>query len=351
MKESSTLICNISDSKDLKKITRKTKYINLFLDKISNDVLSYFIENGSSLSYAESFTNISGYIYVDYDTFIKGETKIKEIIESMPKGLTDLEKIRYIYICLGNILSYDINTILEKNDNFMFENYSIINNLWGSLSTGKVTNLSVVKIFKYICNLLKIECEIIITNDYGYLCNKVIINGQTIIVDLMKDIPYIQAKFSTKYFSAYNSDVNLDKNIGYIKENYNDSNLDERIKTLLHNEKFNIYSLLMIIQQSIDVEKIKPIELGIILEDIFQKYYPIQKVVINNLYINDIYGNKEHFILISCNEKHYSYNFRKKSFVEVSKDELINNLESKKIGVYLDEEIPDLEIYNTKSMI
>ena len=98
MKESSTLICNISDSKDLKKITKKTKYINLFLDKISNDVFSYFIENGSSLSYAESFTNISGYIYVDYDTFIKGETKIKEIIESMPKGLTDLEKIRYIYI-------------------------------------------------------------------------------------------------------------------------------------------------------------------------------------------------------------------------------------------------------------
>lgn len=351
MKESNTIRCNIHDSKDLKKINNKTKYINLFLDKISNDVFLYFFENGNSFSYADSFINILGYIYVDYDTFIKGETIIKEIIESMPKEITDLAKVRYIYICLGKILSYDINTVIEKNDNFVFENYSIINNLWGSLSTGKVTNLSVVKIFKYLCNLLKIECEIIFANDYGYLCNKLVIDGQTIIVDLMKDIPYIQAKFSTKYFSAYNMDVNLDKSIGYIIDDYNDLNLDKKIKKLLHNENFNIYSLLKIIQESIDIDMIKPIELGIILEDIFQKYYPVEKVVINNLYINEVYGNKEHFILVSCNGKHYSYNFRKKTFVEVSKEELINSIENKQIGIYLEEEIPDLNIYNTMSMI
>lgn len=351
MKESSILICSISGTNDLKDITSRTKYINLFLDKMSDDVLSYFIKNGQNLSYAESFNNLLGYIYVSYDTFFSGEIKVKEIIDSMPENLLDLAKVRYVYICLGKLLSYDINTILEKNDRFVFENYNIINNLWGALVTGKVTNLSSVKILKHICDLLKIDCEIIIVNNYGYLCNKITINGQTLIVDLMKDIPYIQANFPTKYFSTYNSDKGIDKNIGYINKKYKDAIIDEKVKDLFNSHNFNLYNLLLLIQKCINVECMKPIELGIILENIFRKYCPLKKVVINNLYLNEENGNKEHFILISCDGKHYSYNFKKSSFIEVSKDELIYNIENKKIGIYLEEEIPDLEIYNTKSMV
>ena len=32
---------------------------------------------------------------------------INEILENMPKNLTDIEKVRYIYLALGNIFSYD----------------------------------------------------------------------------------------------------------------------------------------------------------------------------------------------------------------------------------------------------
>ena len=351
MKRSYSLICNISVKDDIKKIKKNTKYINLHLDKISGEVFSYFIENGLEYSYAESFAELNGYIYVDYDTFIKGEVKVKSIIENMPKDLNELEKLRYIYIQLGKIMRYDINIILEKNDNFIFNNLGNINNLWGSLATGKMTNISIVKIFKYLCTLLNIDCEIISVNDYGYLCNKVIINGQVIFLDLMKDVPYIQCGFATTCFSNYNDDIELDRKIGYVHETYNNELIDNEIKKHVKMGNLDLESLLLTIQQILNVDNIRPIELGIILDGILKKYFPNQDIVINNLYINDIYGNKEHFLLITGNNKHYSYNYRKKSFVEISKQELINNLNSKKIGIYLEEEIPELEIYNTKSII
>ena len=269
----------------------------------------------------------------------------------MPSNLNMLEKLRYIYIQLGKIMSYDINIILEKNDTFIFNNLGNINNLWGALSVGKMTNISIVKIFKYLCILLNIDCEIIAINDYGYLCNKVTINNQVIILDLLKDVPYIQSGFSTMYFSNYNDDLELDRKIGYVHDTYKNEILDNEIRKYIKIGNFDLENMLLIVQQILNVDNIRPIELGIILNEILRKHYPNEDIVINNLYINDMYNNKEHFLLITGNNKHYSYNYRKKSFVEVSKQELINNLNSKKIGIYLDEVIPELEIYTTKSII
>ena len=351
MRKCNSLVCSVSKFDDIKKINSNTKYINLFLDKTDGKLVAYFIVNGNKYSYAESFNELKGYIYVDYETFIKGETKIKSIIENIPSDLNNLEKIRYIYIELGKIMSYDINIILEKNDNFIFNNLGNINNLWGALSTGKITNTSIVKIFKYLCVLLNIECEIISTNDFGYLCNKVVIDDQVMILDLMKDIPYIQCGFSTLHFYNYNDDLELDRKIGYIHNTYNNEIIDNEIKKLIKEGNCDLREILFIIQQVLCVDNIKPIELGIILNNVLNKYFPDHQITINNLYINDMYGNKEHFLLITGNNKHFSYNYRKKSFVEVSKHELIHNLNSKKIGIYLEEEIPDLEIYNTKSII
>lgn len=351
MKKSNSLVCNISKIQDINKISKKTKYINLFMDKASGEVFSYFIEKGKNFSYAESFNELTGYIYVDYETFINGEMQVKYIIQNMPIGLNSLEKIRYIYIQLGKRMSYDINVILEKNDNFIFNSLGNINNLWGALSTGKMTNVSIVKIFKYLCSLLSIDCEIVQSNDYGYLYNKVVIDDQIIFLDLMKDVPYIQAGFSTMYFSSYNDDIELDKKIGYVENVYKNEIIDKEIRKIIKLGNCNLENILLIVQKVLNIDNIRPIELGIILNNILKKYCPDQVVSINNLYINDIYGNKEHFLLITNNNKHYSYNYRKKSFVEVSKQEIINNLNSKKIGIYLEEEIPDLEIYNTKSII
>jgi len=350
MKKDNSLICNICNLNDIKKISGKTKYINISLEDANGDVFSHFIDNGSEYSYAESFDNLKGYIYVDYDTFIKGELQVKEIIEGISSKFNELERLRYIYITLGKIMSYDINVILEKNDYFTFDNLGTINNMWGSLSLKKVTNLSIVKIFKYLCNLLNIDCDIVTVNDYGYLCNKVTINNQVMILDLMKDIPFIKSGFITKYFGNYNDDYSLDKKIGYINEDYNDRVIDKIIKNLTYDEETYIQDVLYMLQNIVDVNNIGPIELGIILDIIFKKYFFNGNVTINNLYINDKEGNKEHFVLITGMNHHYGYNFKTKSFVEISKQELIKNLDTNKIGIYLDEIVPDLEMYNTRSM-
>ena len=120
MKKNNSLVCSVSKLEDIKKINKSTKYINLLLD--NGEVVSDFIENVKNYSYAESVNELNGYIYVDYETFIMGETRVKSIIEDMPLGLNPLEKLRYVYIKLGKIMSYDINVILEKNETFIFNN-------------------------------------------------------------------------------------------------------------------------------------------------------------------------------------------------------------------------------------
>ncbi len=95
-------------------------------------------------------------------------------------------------------------------------------------------------------------------------------------------------------------------------------------------------------QNIIDIDNIKPVELSIIYEDIFNKYCPNYNIKINNLYLHD--DSKYHFIMISYNNEHYSYNYKKKSFVKVNDLDLIDNITSGKIGLYLNEIIPNIKL-------
>ena len=79
--------------------------------------------------------------------------------------------------------------------------------------------------------------------------------------------------------------------------------------------------------------------MSVIYENIFNKYCPNYEIKINNLYIQNS-ANKEHFILIAYDKKYYSYNYARNSFVEIPKEELTKNIETKKIGTYLNEKIP-----------
>ena len=48
--------------------------------------------------------------------------------------------------------------------------------------------------------------------------------------------------------------------------------------------------------------------------------------------------------MISYNDEHYSYNYKKKTFVKVNDLDLIDNIQTGKIGLYLDEIIPNIKI-------
>ena len=91
-------ILNIHDKEDIKKITSDTKYVNVSINNVNMDIINYFLENGANYSYSDSIDNKNGFIYVDYDMFKEGESILNSIIDNMPNNLSEIEKIRYLYI-------------------------------------------------------------------------------------------------------------------------------------------------------------------------------------------------------------------------------------------------------------
>lgn len=335
-----TIILNIKNMDDIKNIENTNiKYLNIDIEKIDKEVISFLKEKGQKYLYAESINEKNGYIYVDYETFIIGQRIIDNIISNIPNNLNQIELAKYLYINIGKIIGYDINIIPEKNETFNFNNINMINNIWGSVAHFKATNQSYCKLYLYLCSLCNISCDIVTVNNKGYLCNKLTIDNNCLIVDLTSDIPFIQANFKTRHFANYNDELDLDKKIGYIKDDYNEMKIEKKLKSINQNNTNVIYDFLIDTQEIIKIENIKPIELGIIYDILFNRYCPNYNIHINNLYIN-VSNNKEHFILISYNKMYYSYNYNKKTFITISEKELINNIENEKIGIYLNEDIP-----------
>lgn len=341
MKGSKNIRMNIRNMEDIKKLKNSPniKYLNLSLTAPDVEVIYYLIDHGQKYSYSDLIEEQPGYIYVPYEIFKKSQLFILNIIDHIPKNLNELETARYLYITIGKNLGYDINILPEKNETFSLKNINIINNLWGSIQESKGTNISFCKLYLYLCQLMNIDCQIITTSQTGYLKNILTIDNNNIIVDVTQDIPYIQAGFKTRNFNGYNDTLEIDKKISYIKEDYSEIIIDKKLKFLKSDPEQIFKSVLSTTQNIIKVQNIKPIELGLIYDLIFTKYCPNYNISINNLYIKNN-TSKEHFILITNNKQHYSYNYNKNSFVEIPKEELIKNFDAKKVGIYLNEKIP-----------
>ena len=342
MNNNSKMIMNINTMEDIKKLknTPSVKYINLNIASPNLEVIYYLLEHGQKYSYAEIIDDKRGYIYVPFEIFQKAQMFILDVINNIPPNLTKLEIARYFYITIGKNIGYDINIITEKNETFNLEKINTINNLWGSIYHTKGTNISFAKLYLYLCKIMKIDCQLLsIYNNDSYK-NVLTINNRTIEVNIKEDIPFIQAGFKTRYFTGYDDNIEIDKKIFYIKDNYCDVKINEILKKIDYNnpEVFDI--ILLVTGKLLRANELKPIELGIIYNIIFSKYCPNYEISINNLYIVGENNQKEHFILITYNNKSYSYNYIKNSFVEVSKDDIIKNITEQKIGIYLNENIP-----------
>lgn len=342
MKNTHSLVVSVSSMKDIDNIKENTKYINIDITNCNYDVIDYFLKKGQKYLYSEIIDNTKGYIYVSYEDFSNAENIINMIYVNMPNDLNKLEIARYLYTSIAKYVFFDINIIPEKNETYSFSLTSNINNLWGSLSLGRVTDISAAKIFYYLCKRLDIDISLEINHDTKEAYNKLTINNLILNADLFQDIPYIQVKMPTKYFTPYNNDLELDKKIKYIKNKYTDSLIDKALKNIDYTKENCVGDILYKTQNIIDIENIKPVELSIIYEDIFSKYCPNYNIKINNLYLNNV--DKNHFIMISYNNDHYSYNYKKKSFVKVNDNDLIENINTGKIGLYLDEFIPNIKI-------
>ena len=335
------VVFDVVNLSDCKKIDNDVKYITIDIKNVNIDVISYLFNKGKNLLYTDRICDKRGYVYVDYETFAKGQTIVDSIVDNIPSGLSKLEIARYLYINLGKRVGYDIDIVIDKNDFFSLNNIKNINNIWSCLANGKVSSVALAKIYLYLCSMLDIDCEIILNNENGIYYNKILVDDNTYIVCLIRDIALIQAGFETKCFASFNSEKDIDKKVGYIKREYNNVLIDKILSSINYMSEDVVFDILSKTQKILRVDTIKPVELSIIYNYIFSKYCPNYDVRINNLYIND--KNHEHFILISYGDKHYSYNYNLKKFVLIDKEILVSSLDNKKVGLYNDEYIPDLQ--------
>ena len=335
-----SLVMLVASNDDIKKITNNTKYINLDINCVNDTIIDYFIKYGENYMYTEVIDGIDGYTYVSYAEFVKAEKIINDIYAMMPKKLNELEIARYLYIKLARQLSFDINVDTSKCETCNLSLIANVNNLWGSLALGRASNISCVKIYYYLCKRFGLPVILTINNNDNSSYVKLEIKNQVLITNIALDIAYIAANMQTRNFGTYNDDKEIDKKIGYIIDEYNDYYIDKALKDIDYNSTNFMELILGKTQKILKVKNIKPMELNLIYHHIFRKYAADYDIKISNLFLND--EKKFHFIVISYNDVHYSYNYRENSFVKVNDDDIISNLNMGKIGLYLNEFIPNI---------
>ena len=339
MKNNKSYVVSINSKNDIDLITDDTKYININVTNPDIDVINFFLKNGENYLYSEIIDGTCGYIYVNYKEFAMSEKIINYIYANMPDDLSKLEMARYLYTSIPKYVYFDINLDSDKNENYNLSLMNSINNLWGSLSLGRVNDKSISRIFYYMCRRLDIDAVLVTSiNNDSYV--KLNIDKISLITDLFNDIPFVQIGMKTLHFGTYNDDLDLDKKIKYVKNKYTDDSLDKHLKSIDYNKNDCVSNILIKCEKVINIDKIKPVELSIIFEYIFSRYCPQYDIKINNLYLNN--KEKKHFIVISYGDMHYSYNYKKKCFVLVNDKDIINSINSNKIGLYMDEFVPNI---------
>lgn len=332
------VIVSVNTMNDISNINNNTKYINLSIDSFNSDVINYFLEYGKGYSYTDTINNKNGFIYATYSMFKNSENIINGIINNIPSNLSNIEKIRYLYIALGKILSADINTMDNKNEKISFSSVSVINNIWGSITSGKTTSACISKLLMYLCSRIGIKSELINSDINGNIGNKIYVDDSFLIVDLYNDLYNIQGGFSTKYFDKYNDNKDIDKKIFYIKNSYINEIIDNELRGLDYTKDNMLSDILEVLERSINISDVGVIELAKICKDIFDKYTPNYDIRINNLFLLDSDESKEHFIVISYDNSFYSYNYNKQCFIKMSYDVITKNIKDNKIGIYKGED-------------
>lgn len=339
MKNKNNIIVSISSMKDIDHIDNNTKYININITNPDIEIISFFLKNGEKYLYSETINDKLGYNYVSYEEFSKAETIINGIYADMPNDLDKLEQARYLYVSIPKYVYSDINSNEKKNDSYRFSLNNSIDNIWGSISSKKVNDKSISKIYYYLLNRLGINTELITSiNNDTYI--KLNINKMNIITDIYNDIPFIQAMMKTNHFGSYNDDTELDKKVKYIKTKYNDELIDKALKEIDYTKEDFIENILLKTEKIFKIDMVMPVELSILYGNIFKKYCPNKEIKINNLFLNN--KSHQHFIIISYGNNYYSYNYKQHEFAKIKAKDLENNLNTGKIGIYLNEFIPNI---------
>ena len=201
MKDISSLVMLLKNKEDcIKLVNSDVKYVNIDIGNPNMDIINYLLDSNNNWFVGDYLDNKYGYVYIDIDKFKEGQNVINGILLGIDYDYSDLEKARYLYIKLCKLVNFDINVVANKCDIYNFSLSNNINNIWESISSGRVSNISITKLYLYLCSLVGIECELVNSGDANYLVNKINIDGKSMIVDITKDMAFVQAGFKTKYF-------------------------------------------------------------------------------------------------------------------------------------------------------
>lgn len=163
--------------------------------------------------------------------------KIDEYIEKIKEHTryyTDIEKLRYVYLNLGKIMSFNIEFAYgtEREKIRIYNNcINDIKELNKSFEDGIVICKSLAYILKYILNKLNIKTEINIYYQenipYKHVNNIVTIDGEKYIIDLQQDLENIHIHSTTDFFMvdtfeypviSKNQLKKIDEKIGYVSD-------------------------------------------------------------------------------------------------------------------------------------
>lgn len=156
---------------------------------------------------------------------------IYNIFNSTPKDITPLEKVRWFYIKIGDVFSYN-NLIRDNNEEVHFDSPTI---------SKYQTSYQISTILNELLNKMDPNIKSEVVNNEGNYSNRISIDDKSYLIDLTNDLYRIQTDLKTKEFGISDSELeSIDKklklyNYGYTDDKINDLNTRLSFKDFSNN--------------------------------------------------------------------------------------------------------------------
>jgi hypothetical protein len=315
-------------------------------------------------------------IISSYDDFINADEIFEEIVNNINPNWNELEKFKYIYTELGEIISYDIN-VLYSDEKCNYDRANLIaRDIFKSILTGKGICTGFSEAYQYVCRKAGLMCytERNATHQYsiiGYHDE----NGELVksYCDLTWDSEMIKRKQKCRYFGKsketfkFHKDLKesdtldipekkieeIDRTISYEKETYYQEIINNamEIEDIVERTEF-------VIQEMMSVKSLRIMTNNEIVR--FAQYLLIKaKVNKEQIGITKGFAGKDNndvndtrlILWLKDNKKFYywTFNKEKQKFVDLDKATLEELISSGMLELYGDEEVPQIASYKRKS--
>ena len=313
---------------------------------------------------------------------------VKKILEDMPKDLTDIEKVRYIYLSVGDIFSYDRDYIYLGREREILAEYS------KEMSIDDIEKREYYNMILAVCSQMSlIESETINRLKKANINARIVgydeekeghvavitdIDGKNYYLDIALDLYRIQKGMKTKGFAKATEAIDgtkcevisdeeikkIDEKIGYCKNNMYMEDIIEMIKKEMQDDdSWNEYIKKYVTSENKDKEEIiikckidfifkymknnisEKEKMGMVeLKKYYRKLFQILltdkekssiKIGDYDVFFMDDEGKKEdselYEVKIKNNKYYYLYDEQEKGFKETDVEKIINDIEEGKM--------------------